>query len=177
MHFAWLGLKALKISIRPLIRNCSHTMQRLLTLLFALIPTVTQAITPSERQDLLNAIRPEASRLAGQAVRIKVDTLNYQNNWAVLVGQLVPPQGKTLDWRKAQDCDPNLDKMLWVVAQKQASGWQVQEIFICSPEPVYWYLVPEEAFVRPCGIYAGLQTGQGATAQQECLAFQAKRRR
>lgn len=158
-----------------LIFNYGHIMHRFLILLCALIPQIALAITPSERREFLDTIRPEVTRLAGQPIRFKVDTLNYQGGWAVLVGEVMALAGKSLDWGKAKNCDPTLDKVLWVVAQKNGVDWQVKEMFICSPEPPYWYLEPKEAFLRPCGIYAGLQTGANMTVEQACKAFQSQK--
>ncbi len=134
-------------------------------------------MSKDERKEFLDAIRPEATRQAGQPVRFRVDTLNHDAGWAVLFGSLVAEEGQVIDWRKAKDCDSNLDKSLWVVAKKERHTWKVIEMYICSPEPPYWYLKPEEAFARPCGIYAGLQASNSATVEQECKAYQSKRQR
>ena len=146
------------------------------TALCAIACASTLAMSQDERKDFLNAIRPEASRQAGQPVRFKVHTLNHEAGWAVLFGSLLAQEGQVMDWRKAKDCDPNLDKSLWVVAKKKGSNWTVVEMYICSPEPPYWYLKPEEAFARPCAIYAGLQASGNATVEQECRAYQSERR-
>ncbi|WP_341677917.1 hypothetical protein [Niveibacterium sp. SC-1] len=133
-------------------------------------------MSKAERQELLDALRPQATRQAGQPVRFKVDKLNVDHDWAVLVGELMALEGKTLDWNKARDCEPDLDKMLWVVANKQAGAWRVVEMEICASEPPYWYLKPKLAFTRPCGIYAGLETGDEQTPEQQCLAYKARKR-
>lgn len=135
-------------------------------------------MSQDERREFLDAIRPEASKKAGQAVRFKVSKLNREGDWVVLVGSLLAEEGKTMDWGKADDCDPDLDKMLWVVAKRGPQGWTVKEMYICSPEPPYWYgyLNPKVAFARPCGIYAGLEISGSETAEQECRAYQSRRR-
>ncbi|WP_221229581.1 hypothetical protein [Niveibacterium umoris] len=86
-------------------------------------------------------------------------------------------EGKTMDWEKAQECDPSLDKMLWVVAKKDPRGWAAKEMYICSSEPPYWNLDPKVAFARPCGLYAGLQIDGTRTAEQQCKAYVAKKHR
>jgi hypothetical protein len=135
------------------------------------------AMNKDERKEFLDAIRPEASRQAGQPVRFKVSSLNQDGEWAVLVGSLLPEEGKSMDWSKAEDCDPSLDKLLWVVARKEQQAWKVKEMYICSPEPPYWNLDPKKDFSRPCGIYAGLEISGSETAEQRCRAYQSKKRR
>ncbi|WP_156128991.1 hypothetical protein [Chitinibacter sp. ZOR0017] len=147
------------------------------TLCILATSTVAMALSSAERQVLLESIRPEASRQAGQAVRFRVEQLNHTGNWAVIVGGLMAAEGKTLDWNKAAQCDPDLDKMLWVVAKKTQQRWQVEEMYICSPEPPYWYLKPKVAFARPCQLYAGLQLDGRHTVEQQCQQYQARRQR
>lgn len=130
------------------------------------------AITQEERKEFLDSIRPAIEVKAGQPIRFKVDKLNIDSEWAVLVGKLVGEEGKKIDWSKAQDCDESFDKMLWVVARKKFQGWHVQEAYICSPEPPYWNLNPEVAYHRPCGIYAGLEITGSRTAEDECKSYQ-----
>ena len=56
----------------------------------------------SERAAILDAARPMAAEKAGQAVRIEVDRLNIDSGWAMLIGELVGPPGKRIDWAKAK---------------------------------------------------------------------------
>lgn len=154
-----------------------HLRRLLVVLLLILQSRFASAMTQEERREFLDAIRPKAERMAGQPVRFRVYTLNYEGGWAVLVGHLMAPEGKKLDWSKAKACDPSLDKMLWVVAKKAGSGWHVEEMYICSPEPPYWNLDPEVAFSRPCGIYTGLGITGNETAEQRCRAHLARKRR
>jgi len=149
----------------------------LIALCLAACSTIASGMTKGERQEFLDAIRPQATREAGQPVRFRADRLNVDGDWAVLVGELMAVEGKTLDWEKARDCDPNLDKMLWVVAQKRPEGWRVVEMEICASEPPYWYLEPKLAFARPCGIYAGLETGGEQTPEQQCKAYKTRKSR
>jgi len=146
----------------------------ILFLLLLAGPATATNSTSEDRKQFLDAIRPEATRQAGQPVRFQVLKLNFDSDWAVLVGGLLAQEGKVLDWSKAIDCDPNLDKLLWVVAQKVQGRWVVKEMFICSPEPPYWYLEAKD-FARPCGIYAGLEGGE-ETPEDQCRAYVTKRR-
>lgn len=132
------------------------------------------AITKEERKDILDSIRSTVEEKAGQPVRFKVEHLNLAKDWAVLVGSLLGAEGKKMDWSKAQDCDEDLDKMLWVVAQKQNNAWHVKDVDICSPEPPYWYLKPKVDYKRPCEIYEGLNIADSRTAEDECRAHQRK---
>lgn len=111
----------------------------------------------TERKAILDTVRPQAAKLAGQAVRIKVDRLNASGEWAILVGEIVAPEGQKLDWRLADGCEDDLDKMLWAVLNKTAGQWRVKEIDICASEPPWWYL--EDADLKlPCEVYAGLES-------------------
>jgi len=138
-------------------------------LALAPIPCVGGPST-AERKAFLDAIRPEAERQAGQEVLFKVDRLNFDGKWAVLVGAIVGKAGRPLDWERAVDCHPNLDKMLWVVAKRAAQSWRVHEMTICATEPPYWYLYDYVGFEWPCGVYAGLHVdGSGEDLRQRCL--------
>lgn len=123
-------------------------------------------MTTDERRRFLDDIRPAVARQAHQPVRFKVDRLNQDGDWALLVGELLPEAGKAMDWERA-DCDANLDKMLFIVARRGDKGWTTKHVFLCSPEPPYWYLDQFGGFVWPCGLYAGLDAGNG-DLQAEC---------
>ena len=94
-----------------------------------------------------------------------------------MLGSLVDEKGKELDWTKAKGCEPELDKMLWVIAEKSASNssgnpWRIDELLICSPEPPYWYLEKPAAFSKPCGLYAGLKDSSDFDdLEQECKIY------
>lgn len=145
-------------------------------LAFAHNPVSAGSPAPSQRQQILDAIRPVAAQQANQAVRFKVDRLNREGSWAVLVGELVGPDGRSLDWAKATGCEPELDKMLWAVAQRTAGHWQVEHLQICAAEPPYWYLDEDYGGLAwPCAVYAGLNDGEG-DLQQRCEQEHATRR-
>jgi hypothetical protein len=142
------------------------------------------AMSQAERSAFLNAIRPEAARLAGQPVKFKVSKINQEGNWALLMGELISTNNQALDWSKSLECNDDLDKMLWVIAKKEAIAnkgskhWKIAEIYICASEPPYWYLNDEAnvAYNRPCGLYKGLSLPEPwpNTAQDQCIAYQAK---
>lgn len=134
------------------------------------------ALDAAERMRILDAARPRAAGLANQIVRIKVDILNVDSGWAVLVGSLVGAPGKAMDWTLADNCNPHLDKMLWVVLQKEQRSWQVRHIDICASEPPYWDMSQYQGETWPCGVFAGLEDGggddddiaAGLTMEQRC---------
>ncbi len=130
-----------------------------------------------ERADLLDATRPVAAKLAGQPVRLRVDRLSQDSGWAILVGKLVGLPGQALNWEQTKGCHPDLDKILWVVLQKDGQAWQVKHIDICAPEPPYWYLEQYGGLVWPCGVYAGLQSSEGSDLEQQCRANSRGRRK
>lgn len=140
--------------------------------LFALaalsVATAATAKEPSERQRILDAARPRAATAAGQPVRIKVDKLNVDSGWAVLVGELIGAPGKAIDWNKAAGCEADLDKMLWVVLRERDAAWRVEHIEICASEPPYWYLEGYGGFVWPCGVYKGLDAPDGENLEAQC---------
>lgn len=135
-----------------------------LTLCVLLLPAAAGALEPGERRQLLDAARPVAAKMAGQPVRIKVDILNKDGDWAVLVGSLVGQPGKEIDWNLS-DCHADLDKMLWVVMRRSGAVWKVRHIEICASEPPYWYMEQYRGEVWPCGVFAGLDNGHGDMAQ------------
>ncbi|HSC81872.1 MAG TPA: hypothetical protein VLC08_16045, partial [Chitinolyticbacter sp.] len=129
------------------------------------------AVHQDERKRILDSIRPVAVREAGQPVRIKVDRLNVDGEWAVLVGSLVGQPNKVLDWNLSASCDTDLDKMLWVVLKRNKMVWSVKHIEICASEPPYWYLEQYGGFVWPCGVYAGLENGEEADLEAQCREY------
>ena len=106
--------------------------------------------------------------MAGQAIRVKIDRLNVDRGWAVLVGNLVSTTGRGIDWSLAKGCAPELDKMLWVVLQKSNKVWRVKHIEICAPEPPYWNLEQYGGLIWPCGVYSGLETGEDEILEDRC---------
>lgn len=158
-------------------------MRKPFAILLALIATcctlgATELSAP-DRKALLDATRPQAAAKAGQPVRIKVDRLNVDRDWAVLVGSLAPAPGKgDIDWGLSDGCHPALDKMLWVVLHKAGTTWRVKHIDICASEPPYWYMEQYGGLVWPCGVYAGLEDGgEGGTLESRCRKQQALRKR
>ncbi len=156
-------------------------MHKQLLLLLALIATClglgATELSPLARKDLLDAVRPKAATLAGQPVRIKVDRLNVDRNWAVLVGSIVAASGKGMDWSLSDGCHPELDKMLWVVLHKSGAVWRVKHMEICASEPPYWYMEQYGGLIWPCGVYAGLEDGsEEGTLERRCRKQQTLRR-
>lgn len=135
-----------------------------LSLSLLLVAVSARALEPGERRQLLDAARPVAARMAGQPVRIKVDRLNQDGDWAVLVGSLVGQPGRQIDWALS-DCHPDLDKMLWVVLRRGGGAWRVRHIEICAAEPPYWYMEQYRGEEWPCGVFAGLDRGHGDMAR------------
>ncbi|WP_426342523.1 hypothetical protein ACN9MZ_13030 [Pseudoduganella sp. S-14] len=129
---------------------------------------VAHAKGPSDRQQILDAIRPLAAEELDQPVRIKVDKLNIDSGWAVLVGNLVGPPGTYINWHKSMTCRADLDRMLWVVLRKKSDGWHVKHIDLCASEPPYWYMEQYGGLVWPCGVYRGLEAGGTRTLESQC---------
>lgn len=65
--------------------------------IFAFSTSCTFALSSQERKEILDAARPVATQKTGTPVRIKVDQINVDNNWAILIGELVSPEGTQLD--------------------------------------------------------------------------------
>lgn len=138
------------------------------TLVAIMVIGEAHAKGPSDRKQILDAIRPLAAEELNQPVRIKVDTLNIDAGWAVLVGNLVGPPGKDINWKKSVTCNYDLDRMLWVVLRKKNDGWHVKHIDFCASEPPYWYMEQYGGFVWPCGVYRGLTTSSTETLETQC---------
>lgn len=155
-------------------RTAAHPI--VLALACALTTPAHAVLDGRERKAFLDAIRPLAAQQVGQAVKFKVDRLNVAGDWALLTGELVAPSGGPLDWRKARGCEPELDKMLWVVARRRDQGWSVEQMWICAPEPPYWYLNPAVDYARPCSLYSGLRISNELSVEAACLDHQARRR-
>jgi len=130
--------------------------------------SIAHAKAPSERQQILDTVRPMAAQELHQPVRIKVDTLNIDSGWAILMGELVGPPGKDIDWEKSISCSPYLDNMLWVVLKKEKDGWDVKHLEVCAAEPPYWYMEQYGGFVWPCGVYRGLVAFGKETLETQC---------
>ncbi len=145
--------------------------QIFLAIIFLAVSLSSYAFNVSviERQAILDAARPVASTKAGQSVRLKVNKLNVDQAWAVLVGNIVSANGKGIDWDlTGGECNPSLDKMLWVVLHKTHQQWKVKHIEICADEPPYWTMEQYGGLVWPCGVYAGLEDGGGETLDVQC---------
>lgn len=139
--------------------------------ILALMAATASAGEPAqaERRAILDAVRAAAMVDARQPVKIKVDRLNVDGGWAVLVGELVARDGAQLDWGQIPDCDADLDRMLWAVAAQHQGQWQTEQIYICASEPPWWYLQEDEGLIWPCGVYAGLEASDGqGTLEQQC---------
>ncbi|MCB9495527.1 MAG: hypothetical protein H6686_01390 [Fibrobacteria bacterium] len=130
------------------------------------VPTFS-APSRAVRKQILDAIRPEAARQAGQPVLIRVDRLNLDHDWAILVGELVTVAGGDLDWSKARGCQLDLDKMLWAVVHRTGSTWRIEQLEICACEPPYWYL-GDKPLDWPCGVYDSLSDGAGGDLATKC---------
>ncbi|WP_394782250.1 hypothetical protein [Undibacterium sp.] len=142
-----------------------------LALLLACAASFAGPASTADRKDILDAARPVISTLAGQPVKFKVNILNADANWAVLVGGLLQADGKPVDWSKAASCNPDLDKMLWVVLAKADGNWRVAQADICASEPPYWYI---NDYLWPCGVYTGLAEGE-RNLERECRASRKNR--
>ena len=145
--------------------------QRVALMILALMTFTAYAdtVAPAERRAILDAIRGSAAQEAGQPLKIKVDQLNVDDGWAVLVGELVAQDGGSLDWSKSQDCQTDFDRMLWAVLAQRHNQWQIEEIYICASEPPWWYLQENQGLIWPCGVYAGLTASEvEGTLEDEC---------
>lgn len=122
----------------------------------------------AERQAILDAVRPLAAARTHQPVRIVVARLNQAGDWAVLEGELVDTAGRSLDWSRAEECEPELDKGLWAELQRVQGMWRVRALTVCAPEPPYW---DAEFFTRsrvPCNVLSGLSAADGADLATTC---------
>ena len=160
-------------------------MNRVLALLLLATPfSVFSAPAPgsnaAEREALLSVVRPVAERMAGQPVKFRIDTFNLDEQWALVSGTLVRPDGGSLDWslaRKSLDCDTSDDKALGVVAHKLDGQWTVKRIDVCDSEPIYWEVASVEKTGLPCDLLRGLQGDHELPPLDECRALRRAKRR
>jgi len=131
--------------------------------------------TGAQRAALLDAIRPAAAAMAGQPVRIKVDTFNVDRGWALLIGGLVRPDGGELDWAKSEECDNGLDKSLFVIAHEVAGKWVVRHLEECPGDPPWEQPRDYDGLDLPCGIYDGVDSIYEDKPKDLCLDHQRRR--
>jgi len=130
--------------------------------------TAARAPTAAERREILDSVRPEAATKADQPVRIRVDLLNVDSDWAVLVGDLVGQPGHPMVWSAERNCDPNYGHGLWAVLTRTRGAWRVKHLDICVVEPIYWDLSPYGGTVWPCGVYEGMSSADGQDIEALC---------
>ena len=101
----------------------AKTMPRSLTLFIALLALLAThaawALDPAVRRDILDTIRPAAATRAGQEVRIVVDTLNVDGDWALLAGSLVGKDNRPMKVELAKECSQELDRLLFAVLTRR----------------------------------------------------------
>lgn len=124
--------------------------------------------TVGERLAILDAVRTPAAARTRQAVRIVVARLNLAGDWAVLEGELVDPKGRALDWTRAPECEPELDKHLWAALQRVQGSWRVRQLAVCAPEPPYWDPSYFNTSPVPCEVLTGLTAADGADLAATC---------
>jgi len=66
-----------------------------------------RAPSGTQRQAILDAVRPVAAARTRQSVRIVVARLNQVGDWAVLEGELVDGRGRALDWARPRSVSRN----------------------------------------------------------------------
>lgn len=139
-----------------------------LSLIFSICLLSCPAIALDDKKDILDTVQLLSAHETRQAVKINVDTLNIDHDWAILVGELVAPSGKELNWNKVEICDATLDHALWAVLKKEKGQWQIEQHEICTTEPPYWYLEEDIGLIWPCGVYKDLHNSENETLEQRC---------
>lgn len=137
----------------------------------SIYPVIAQE---TDKKEILETIQFLSAHETRQEVKINVEFLNLDNDWAVLVGELVTPSGKELDWSKVDICDATLDHGLWAVLKKENGQWQIEQHEICTTEPPYWYIEEDIGLIWPCGVYKDLRSSENETLEQRCREQKAK---
>ena len=119
-------------------------------------PACAAGVTGPVRRDVLDAIRPAASAMAGQPIRIQVDILNVDHDWALLIGASRTPAGGEPDWSLSETCDNGLDKGLFALAHRVGGQWHVTHLDMCEGDPPYEEPQYYDGLDLPCGLYAGV---------------------
>jgi hypothetical protein len=149
-------------------------MRRALAAVLLAAAPAAQAVAPTGalRATILDAIRPDATKVAGQPVRIKVGTFNVDRGWALLIGELVRPDGGEVDWSKSEDCDNGLDKSFFVIAHEVAGKWVVRNMEACYGDPPWEQPTYYDGLDLPCGIYDGVGSIYTDKPKDLCLDHQ-----
>ena len=124
------------------------------------------------RRQVLDAVRPAAAKMAGQAVRIKVRVINVDRGWALVIGDTQTPSGDEPDWTLSEDCDNGLDKTLFALAHRVDGRWQVTHLDLCDGDPPYEQPQYYDGLDLPCGIYRGVPSIYTDKPIDLCLAHQ-----
>ena len=133
-----------------------------------LLPALSQAQEhESSLAQARQALIQQLLQRLGQPVSLQLDIANHEDHWYLFSGEVLTAAGETLDWSRIDGCEPQLDALLWAVMQWQPGGWRFEQLEVCSPEPVYWYL-GEEPLSWPCGVYHGLQISADDDLEQRC---------
>ena len=125
-------------------------------LLIAACSAQSAGVTGPLRKQVLDAIRPAVAKMGGQTIRIKVDILNVDRDWALLLGDSQAPDGTEPDWTLSEECDNGLDKKLFVLAHRVDGRWQVTHLDMCEGDPPYEDPTSYDGLDLPCGIYVGV---------------------
>jgi hypothetical protein len=118
------------------------------------------------RKEILDAIRIPSEKHFGQAVVFKVNTLRVTNSWAFFVGEVVQPNGDSVDYKKSKDFarDPHTTKLALeagslyggvdALLKKEGRTWSVLAITFDAGD-VHWldydkrYGVPTALIAEP----------------------------
>ncbi len=129
------------------------------------------AQSAADENAVVIAIQNKAQNVAKQSLSIHLKLLNIDQNWAIALGTATTPNGEDLDWDNLEQCDSNLDKLLWAVLNKADNQWRIEQFNLCASEPPHWYLEAEIGLIWPCGVYRNLQITAEETLEHRCRAL------
>lgn len=122
-----------------------------------------------EKEAVFTIINSKASTLTKQTVTLNAYTFNMTSNWALAYGELKPTSARSIDWSQLKQCDSLEDKNFWAVLKKNNAQWEFVQLYICAPEPPYWYLEEDIGLIWPCELYRGLKAEPDTTLYEKCI--------
>jgi hypothetical protein len=118
--------------------------------------SVAQPKAPSERKDILNALRQEVQKELNQSVTFKVEHFSAAKDWAFLTGIPMQQDGKSIDYSKTSYQDAidaeAFDDGIAALLKKVHGKWVVKAFTIGAtdvPWVCWWkeFSAPKEIFI------------------------------
>ena len=141
---------------------CAHPVLLAAVLLFAVTAASAQMHTPppgsSERATILDSVRTPLMPLFVAPVRLKVDVLNVDGDWAFVLAQVQDRDGAAAQYRNPAYVEAvaagGMSQAVATLLRLDAQGWQIvaQSVGITDMSWEAWpaeHAVPQRIFALP----------------------------